>query len=197
MMRVFETNRIVELGVLLELGALVAILHDHHRTRLSFCAMSSTGILVGLNKGFPTEKRPNIRKTRPGQRKGSSVRRTKVVREIIREVAGLKPYEKRILDMIKTGGGAADKKIYKFAKARVSYSLPANMHATARSLLASPRAAPRHAPGAKEHTRAPVDAHKRAARCCTVDVNRFQCVHLLPLMQIRPARATSLPLLCD
>ena len=156
MMRVFETNRIVELSVLLELGALVAILHDHHRTRLCFCAMSATGILVGLNKGFPTEKRPNIRKTRPGQRKGTSVRRTKVVREIIREVAGLKPYEKRILDMIKTGGGAADKKIYKFAKQRVSYLLPADKLASARSLLASPRTAPRHALAASEHTRAPV-----------------------------------------
>ena len=67
-----------------------------------------------------TAKRPNIRKTRPGQRKGTSQRRTQVVREVIREVAGLKPYEKRILDMIKTGGGAAEKKIYKFAKMRVS-----------------------------------------------------------------------------
>ena len=129
----------MELGVLLELGALVAILHDHHRTRLSFCAMSATGILVGLNKGFPTEKRPNIRKTRPGQRKGSSVRRTKVVREIIREVAGLKPYEKRILDMIKTGGGAADKKIYKFAKQRVSSRLPAGLQRPAHSRLPPPR----------------------------------------------------------
>ena len=33
---------------------------------------SSTGILVGLNKGFPVEKVANIRKTRPGARKGVS-----------------------------------------------------------------------------------------------------------------------------
>lgn len=40
-------------------------------------------------------------------------------REIAREVVGLSPYERRILDMIKTGGSAADKRIYKFAKNRL------------------------------------------------------------------------------
>jgi len=40
-------------------------------------------------------------------------------REIAREVVGLSPYEKRILDMIKTGGSSADKRVYKFAKRRL------------------------------------------------------------------------------
>eukprot|EP00521_Asterionellopsis_glacialis_P005602 CAMPEP_0195269064 /NCGR_PEP_ID=MMETSP0706-20130129/13539_1 /TAXON_ID=33640 /ORGANISM="Asterionellopsis glacialis, Strain CCMP134" /LENGTH=124 /DNA_ID=CAMNT_0040324087 /DNA_START=246 /DNA_END=620 /DNA_ORIENTATION=- len=46
-------------------------------------------------------------------------KRTALTRQIAREVVGLSPYERRILDMIKTGGSAADKRIYKFAKRRL------------------------------------------------------------------------------
>ena len=46
-------------------------------------------------------------------------KRTSLCRSIAREVCGLSPYERRILDMIKTGGSAADKRIYKYAKKRI------------------------------------------------------------------------------
>lgn len=42
-----------------------------------------------------------------------------MIRSITREVVGLAPYERRIMDMIKTGGAAADKRVYKFAKRRL------------------------------------------------------------------------------
>ena len=40
-------------------------------------------------------------------------------RQIAREVAGFAPYERRIRDMIVTGGSSADKRVYKFAKRRL------------------------------------------------------------------------------
>ena len=45
--------------------------------------------------------------------------RVALCRTLAREVVGLAPYERRILDMIKTGGASADKRIYKFAKRRL------------------------------------------------------------------------------
>ena len=47
-------------------------------------------------------------------------KRTKMVRELISEVVGLSPYEKRLIDMLKTGGASSEKKMYKYAKKRVS-----------------------------------------------------------------------------
>ena len=46
-------------------------------------------------------------------------KRTKMVRDLISEVVGLSPYEKRLMDMLKTGGTSSEKRMYKFAKRRV------------------------------------------------------------------------------
>jgi hypothetical protein len=43
-----------------------------------------------------------------------------MVRDLIGEVVGLAPYEKRLLDMLKSGGASSEKRMYKFAKKRVS-----------------------------------------------------------------------------
>ena len=45
------------------------------------------------------------------------------MREVIREVVGLAPYEKRLLDILKTGANNPDKKVYKMAKNRVRICL--------------------------------------------------------------------------
>jgi large subunit ribosomal protein L36e len=79
--------------------------------------MSSTGIAVGLEKGFPVEKKEN--KVRPSRAKGRLSKRTAAVRELINEVVGQSPYERRMLDMLKTGGSGAEKRMYKFAKRRL------------------------------------------------------------------------------
>ncbi|TYZ64155.1 hypothetical protein PybrP1_004449 [[Pythium] brassicae (nom. inval.)] len=79
--------------------------------------MSSTGIAVGLNKGFPVTKKQVA--PRPASRKGRAGKKIKLVRSVVREVVGLMPYEKRILDMIKSGGSSAEKRIYKFSKKRL------------------------------------------------------------------------------
>jgi Ribosomal protein L36e len=54
----------------------------------------------GLKKGHKTEK-TGAAKARPSRRKGILSNRVKVVREVIRDVAGLAPYEKRLLDVLK------------------------------------------------------------------------------------------------
>ncbi|GBG26198.1 60S ribosomal protein L36 [Hondaea fermentalgiana] len=81
--------------------------------------MSASGIVRGPNKGHIVEKRPNASSSRPSRRVGRKSKRVHQVRGLIREVAGLAPYEKRIIDVIKVMGGSADKKIYKVAKARL------------------------------------------------------------------------------
>jgi hypothetical protein len=47
-------------------------------------------------------------------------KRVGVIRDVIREICGLAPYEKRVLDILKGGGATAEKRAYKFAKKRVS-----------------------------------------------------------------------------
>eukprot|EP01039_Chlorochromonas_danica_P008924 gene8924-9844_t len=79
--------------------------------------MSSTGIAVGLNKGYPVTK--VAKAARPADSKGKVSKRTKFIRDLITEVVGLSPYEKRLLDMLKTGGASSEKRMYKFAKRRL------------------------------------------------------------------------------
>jgi large subunit ribosomal protein L36e len=45
--------------------------------------------------------------------------RTKLVRGIVREVAGWAPYEKRIMEILKGGGNNPTKRAWRFAKKRL------------------------------------------------------------------------------
>merc|ERR1712046_481217 len=73
--------------------------------------MVASGLAAGLNKGFITQKRTLAK--RPVSRKGKLGRRVKFVREVVREVAGYAPYEKRIMELLKVG---KDKRALKGAK---------------------------------------------------------------------------------
>merc|ERR1719198_2608696 len=75
--------------------------------------MVASGLAAGLNKGFITQKRTLAK--RPVSRKGKLGRRVKFVREVVREVAGYAPYEKRIMELLKVG---KDKRALKVAKKR-------------------------------------------------------------------------------
>eukprot|EP00164_Ancoracysta_twista_P000336 GFYU01000462.1.p3 GENE.GFYU01000462.1~~GFYU01000462.1.p3 ORF type:complete len:116 (-),score=33.61 GFYU01000462.1:84-389(-) len=76
--------------------------------------MSSNGIAVGLNKGYQVTKRELPAK--PVNRKGALGKRVSFIREIIREVTGFTPYERRMLELLKVG---KDKRALKVAKKRL------------------------------------------------------------------------------
>jgi len=76
-----------------------------------------TGIAVGLKSGFIVTKRE--KRLRPSQRKGKLGRRVALIREVVREIAGYAPYEKRIMELLKGGGSNPQKRAAKFAKRRL------------------------------------------------------------------------------
>ena len=81
---------------------------------------SKTGIFVGLNKGFiVTKPKVNTHKLKPSRRLGVLGKRVSLIREVIREVAGLAPYERKMMEMIRTGVASKEKKAVKLARRRL------------------------------------------------------------------------------
>ncbi|KAJ5635212.1 60S ribosomal protein L36 [Penicillium longicatenatum] len=78
-------------------------------------AQERTGIIVGVNSGRKTTPL-NTPKTKISRSKGQSSRRTQFVREIAREVVGLAPYERRVIELLRN---AQDKRARKLAKKRL------------------------------------------------------------------------------
>ncbi|RMJ28054.1 60S ribosomal protein L36 [Aspergillus sp. HF37] len=78
-------------------------------------AQERSGIAAGLNKGHKTTPL-NTPKNRISRTKGRSTRRTSFVRDIVREVAGLAPYERRIIELLRN---TQDKRARKLAKKRL------------------------------------------------------------------------------
>ncbi|CAD5118451.1 DgyrCDS7158 [Dimorphilus gyrociliatus] len=72
------------------------------------------GMAVGLNKGLKLTE--NKSKPRPSRRKGALTKRSKFVRDLIREVSGFAPYERRVMELLKI---SKDKRALKFSKKRL------------------------------------------------------------------------------
>jgi len=69
---------------------------------------------VGLNKGHkvtPHQPKPKVSRT-----KGHLAKRTEFAREIVREVCGLAPYERRVIELLRN---SKDKRARKLAKKRL------------------------------------------------------------------------------
>ncbi|KNC54792.1 50S ribosomal protein L36e [Thecamonas trahens ATCC 50062] len=71
-------------------------------------------IAVGLKRGYPVQKIKPMKTSK--DRKGVLGKRTKFVREVIREVSGFAAYERRIMELLRVGH---DKRALKFAKKRL------------------------------------------------------------------------------
>jgi len=77
-------------------------------------------LAIGLNKGHVVTKiKKSFKETRPSYRKGKLGKRTAFVREVIKEVTGFAPYEKRIIELLKTGQAKDNKKALRLAKKRL------------------------------------------------------------------------------
>ncbi|KAF5125974.1 60S ribosomal protein eL36 [Metarhizium brunneum] len=77
-------------------------------------APAKTGLTVGLNRGHKTT--PRVVKPRVSRTKGHLSKRTAFVREVVKEVAGLAPYERRVIELLRN---SKDKRARKLAKKRL------------------------------------------------------------------------------
>ncbi|CAL9734238.1 large ribosomal subunit protein eL36B [Monosporozyma servazzii] len=75
---------------------------------------AKTGIAVGLNKGKQVTAIAPV--ARMSYKKGASSQRTVFVRSLVKEIAGLAPYERRLIDLIRNSG---EKRARKIAKKRL------------------------------------------------------------------------------
>ncbi|KAH7035371.1 60S ribosomal protein L36 [Microdochium trichocladiopsis] len=62
-------------------------------------APARSGLTIGLNRGHKTTAR--VVKPRVSRTKGHLSKRTAFVRDIVKEVAGLAPYERRVVELLR------------------------------------------------------------------------------------------------
>merc|ERR1712216_1118866 len=65
--------------------------------------MAASGMMEGMEKGHVVTKLEGVHKKAPSRRRGHLGKRTKFARELVQEVMGLAPYQKRIQELLKVG----------------------------------------------------------------------------------------------
>ena len=83
--------------------------------------MVKSGYFVGLNHGHIVTKPadPNHRRTNASHRKGRATKRVLAVRSVVQEIAGLNPYERKVIEMLRTGDATKEKKAVKMARKKL------------------------------------------------------------------------------
>jgi len=95
-------------------------------------------ICVGLEKGHKTTK--NNLKVKPSKSKGKLTKHNKFVRDLIREVAGFAPYERRAQELLRIG---KEKRCLKFLKKRIgSHDLAKKKREEMQAILQAARKKP-------------------------------------------------------
>ena len=72
---------------------------------------------IGLNKGFVVNKIEKV--DRPSQRKSKTSNRVREIRKVMRSVCEMSPFEKKVLEMFKTGISKVQKRAFKIIKKRL------------------------------------------------------------------------------
>ncbi|KJP86414.1 hypothetical protein AK88_03967 [Plasmodium fragile] len=76
----------------------------------------ATGIAVGFNSGHVVTKR-SVKKSI--MKKKPKSHRKELINDVVREITGFSPYEKRLIELIKIGTSAATKRSLKYAKKKL------------------------------------------------------------------------------
>ncbi|KAH9909410.1 ribosomal protein L36e [Xylariomycetidae sp. FL2044] len=76
--------------------------------------VARNGLTIGINRGHKTTAR--VAKPRVSRTKGHLSKRTAFVRDVVKEVAGLAPYERRVIELLRN---SRDKRARKLAKKRL------------------------------------------------------------------------------
>ncbi|VWU50908.1 60S ribosomal protein L36 [Hepatocystis sp. ex Piliocolobus tephrosceles] len=78
----------------------------------------ASGIAVGFNKGHIVKRRNLKAQIKKKPRKRTSTKK-ELIKDVVTEIVGFAPYEKRLMEFIKVGTSAALKKSLKYAKKKL------------------------------------------------------------------------------